>query len=143
MNAATEPAKLLLEGSKVEIKGLQGKPELNGQRGTITAPLTAKGRWPVRVDGAATEVTIKPDNLVALTGESMPSKDVVTARIMDVFESWAGTDVLGDGWATMVVPILIDLVREPFFFVFSPPLSLHASERAHPMHVLTARAAHH
>ena len=61
-------AELLQQGSNIEIQGLLGKPELNGQRGTITAPLNAKGRWQVLVDGGAKEiVAIKPGNLVVLT----------------------------------------------------------------------------
>ena len=54
------------KGSRVEIRGLQGKPELNGQRGTITAPRNANGRCVVLVDGGTTRVVvaIKPGNLV-------------------------------------------------------------------------------
>ena len=36
-----------------------------------------------------------------------PSKDVVVGRIMDVFLSWSSTSVLGERWASVVVPFII------------------------------------
>ena len=74
----------LREGSTVEIKDLQSKPELNGQRGTITAPLNASGRWPVRVDGGADEVAIKPDNLSLVP--AVPAGNAVPVAAADKTE---------------------------------------------------------
>jgi GTPase SAR1 family protein len=58
-------------GSKVELRGLVAKPELNGKQGVVVAAGegAAEGRWAVQVDGAAASakpLALKPDNLRVL-----------------------------------------------------------------------------
>jgi len=55
-------------GSKVELRGLVAKPELNGKQGVVVVAGegAAEGRWAVRVEGAAATakpLALKPDNL--------------------------------------------------------------------------------
>jgi ankyrin repeat protein len=48
-------------GTEVELFGLMGAAELNGERGTVIGPPNANGRYPVRVQ--AREILLKPSNL--------------------------------------------------------------------------------
>uniref|UniRef100_A0A7S4S1E9 Uncharacterized protein n=1 Tax=Alexandrium monilatum TaxID=311494 RepID=A0A7S4S1E9_9DINO len=53
-----------LEGDTVVLKGLSGKAELNGQRGTVLPFLKrANGRLDVRLQGTGEKVSVKPVNL--------------------------------------------------------------------------------
>jgi hypothetical protein len=51
--------------SRVQIVGLKGRPELNGQRGSCGELVEAKGRYPVRLESGEA-VLIKLMNLVAI-----------------------------------------------------------------------------
>jgi len=52
-------------GTRVEIQGLQSKPQLNGQVGRVVQWMEAKGRYKVVIDGGeATTVLVKPANLL-------------------------------------------------------------------------------
>ena len=64
-NAAIAPA-ALHDGARVQIHGLQAKPELNGRSGTATAWNAEKGRWAVELEpaGEGKPVLVKPANLV-------------------------------------------------------------------------------
>ena len=56
----------LQQGDRVKVTGLLSKTELNGQRGTITAPLRG-GRFNVLLDGGTKPSSIKPSNLLAVS----------------------------------------------------------------------------
>jgi hypothetical protein len=72
--AAPSPAPAaatLQDGSRVRIKGLQAKPEMNGRRGVVRGAFDAQsGRWTVEVAadeaGAACLGTFRPANLTLL-----------------------------------------------------------------------------
>jgi hypothetical protein len=49
-------------GEKVVIYSLVAKPELNGRLGLISGPLTAGGRYPVKLVGPASTIAIKATN---------------------------------------------------------------------------------
>ena len=51
--------------NRVQVVGLKGRPELNGQDGTIGELYGAKGRFPVSLEGGES-VLIKMMNLVAI-----------------------------------------------------------------------------
>ena len=53
----------------VQVVGIKGRPELNGQDGTIGEFYGAKGRFPVSLEGGES-VLIKMMNLVAI-GDDM------------------------------------------------------------------------
>ena len=50
-------------GSRVEVHGLRGAPELNGRVGSVVRWVAAKGRWEVRLDGEGGIKRVKPGNL--------------------------------------------------------------------------------
>ena len=54
---------------RVQVVGIKGRPELNGQDGTIGEFYGAKGRFPVSLEGGES-VLIKMMNLVAI-GDDM------------------------------------------------------------------------
>ena len=56
---------LLLACARVHVVGIKGRPELNGQTGTIGEFNEAKGRFPVHLEGGES-VLIKMMNLVAI-----------------------------------------------------------------------------
>ena len=56
----------LQQGDRVRVTGLLNKTELNGQRGTITAPLRG-GRVNVLLDGGTKPSSMKPSNLLAVS----------------------------------------------------------------------------
>ena len=51
--------------NRVQIVGLKGRPELNGQEGTCSELVEAKGRYPVKLEGGEA-VLIKMVNLLAI-----------------------------------------------------------------------------
>ena len=51
--------------NRVQVVGIKGRPELNGQTGTIGTFNEAKGRFPVHLEGGES-VLIKMMNLVAI-----------------------------------------------------------------------------
>ena len=51
--------------NRVQVVGIKGRPELNGQDGTIGEFYGAKGRFPVSLEGGES-VLIKMMNLVAI-----------------------------------------------------------------------------
>ena len=51
-------------GTNVQLRGLQAKPELNGQRGVVTGFEASTGRCSVQLeDGRGTTYSLKPENL--------------------------------------------------------------------------------
>jgi len=54
---------------QVCIKGLSGKPELNGRRGKLITLDESKGRWQVEIEGEA--ILVKPENLDGLGSDSL------------------------------------------------------------------------
>ena len=60
-------------GHNVRLKALKSKPELNGQRGSITGYDEAKGRYNVHLVESGKTLQIKPDNLTD-AGEISPSE---------------------------------------------------------------------
>mmetsp|Transcript_43544 Transcript_43544/g.81808 ORF Transcript_43544/g.81808 Transcript_43544/m.81808 type:complete len:574 (+) Transcript_43544:56-1777(+) len=69
--------------TRVRIKGLTGRPELNGRVGKALRFVKDKGRWQVRLDGEADDssLALKEDNLQPLKkyGEAL-AKSIVSAR---------------------------------------------------------------
>ena len=51
--------------NRVQVVGIKGRPELNGQAGTCGDFNEAKGRYPVKLEGGES-VLIKMMNLVAI-----------------------------------------------------------------------------
>ena len=53
----------------MELKGLQAKPELNGQRGVVVGAIdAASGRYPVQLEDGRGPFSLKPENLRAIAG---------------------------------------------------------------------------
>ena len=52
-----------LSGQRVQVHGLEGRPELNGQRGVVGAYDGAKGRYAVKLDGGGDGILLKAANL--------------------------------------------------------------------------------
>ena len=67
-DAATAAATGALEGHTVMVVGLEGRPELNTQRGRAGKFDEAKGRYAVRLDGGGEAILLKPDNLLSVEG---------------------------------------------------------------------------
>ena len=61
------------KGTRVEIKGLVGKPELNGQHGTVTGALTGNGRWGILLDSGA-GIAARPANLAISSTTVAPAR---------------------------------------------------------------------
>lgn len=59
----------LAEGSRVRLEGLQARPELNDQIGTLRAFEEPKGRWQVKLDERSEVVLLKQENIKALVLE--------------------------------------------------------------------------
>ena len=51
-------------GTRVELRGLQAKPELNGQQGAVIKFVASSGRYAVRVDGGVGDFQLRPENIV-------------------------------------------------------------------------------
>ena len=58
-----------LESLQVQVQGLVGKPELNGQTGIALAFDEQKERYHVKLDGSGETVSIHQKNLKKLTGK--------------------------------------------------------------------------
>ena len=56
---------VLAPGVVVSISGLAKQPQYNGELGTILAPMTVSGRWPVEINLGADKVRValKPENI--------------------------------------------------------------------------------
>jgi TPR repeat protein len=50
-------------GTRVELRGLKGKPELNGQRGVVVGFSAASGRCKVELEGGRGQFSLKPENI--------------------------------------------------------------------------------
>jgi len=61
--AAEGAAGAFAVGSRVELKGLKAKPELNGQAGLVVAFVASSGRFSVTVDGGKGTFDLRPQNL--------------------------------------------------------------------------------
>ena len=59
-------------GDRVEISGLQSRPELNGEEGTVISPINTTGRYGVRLTTSNEKVKLKGHNLA-------PSRQAATA----------------------------------------------------------------
>ena len=59
------PPGAFVKGTKVQIHGLQAKPELNGKCGRTTAYNREKGRFAVAIEGGPS-MLLKPANLTAV-----------------------------------------------------------------------------
>ena len=57
------PSPAIPIGARVELRGLQAKPELNGQRGEVTGFDAASGRLKVRLGDGRGPFSLKPENL--------------------------------------------------------------------------------
>ena len=59
----TGPPSRFPTGTRVELRGLRGKPELNGRRGVVIRFVASSGRYAVRVDGGVVDFKLKPGNI--------------------------------------------------------------------------------
>ena len=104
-DAATAPEApaVLHNGARVEIYGLQAKPELNGRSGTATAWNADKGRWAVELEpaGGGKPVLVKPANLVpaasrpVFTGMSLMRLVVVVMTLPEKLKKVVGPGLAG------------------------------------------------
>ena len=62
-------------GTDVHLRGLQAKPELNGQRGVVTGFDASTGRCSVQLKDGRGPFSIKPGNLAKVTGEEKTKKE--------------------------------------------------------------------
>ena len=60
--AAEAPSPIPI-GARVELRGLQAKPELNGQRGVVVGFKAESGRCEVKLDDGSGSFRLKPGNL--------------------------------------------------------------------------------
>ena len=60
-------------GTTVELRGLQAKPELNGQRGVVTEFIASTGRCSVQMESGGEPLSIKPHNMKAPSSSSSSS----------------------------------------------------------------------
>ena len=54
-------------GTRVQLRGLKAKPELNGQRGVVTGFDASNGRCSVQLEDGRGPYNIKPENLGVVT----------------------------------------------------------------------------
>ena len=71
------PSETVQDGSRVCIKGLQAKPELNGRKGVVRGAFRQdSGRWTVEIDaddkGPNVQVSMRPVNLKVWLGTCPP-----------------------------------------------------------------------
>ena len=57
-------------GARVELRGLQAKPDLNGKRGRVMTFVALSGRYAIRVDDHG-HFNVKPKNLFPLADEQI------------------------------------------------------------------------
>ena len=77
----TNGAAAMVAGARVELQGIQSKPELNGQSGFVIGPSEAEGRYSVRVDGQ--RLSLKTSSL-GLRSELAPQRVQMTDSSADV-----------------------------------------------------------
>lgn len=70
-------------GCRVQITGLQAKPELNGREGTLLNFMADTGRWGVVLSGG-NKLSVKPDNLELLAYECIvaPTRSMMPASLV-------------------------------------------------------------
>ena len=64
-HCTSSPVPQAVSRNRVQVVGIKGRPELNGQDGTLGEFYGAKGRFPVSLEGGES-VLIKMMNLVAI-----------------------------------------------------------------------------
>merc|ERR1711965_756061 len=52
-------------GTRVELRGLQAKPELNGRRGVVVKFVGSSGRYRVELDDGGEQFSLKAESLLA------------------------------------------------------------------------------
>ena len=62
-------------GTNVQLRGLQAKPELNGQRGVVTGFEASSGRCSVQLEDGRGPYKIKPENLEEVTASAGATGD--------------------------------------------------------------------
>lgn len=67
--AHAQASEALKEGATIEIFGLKGMPELNGQKGKLQHLDATTGRWQVDIEGTGLK-KLKPDNLKVVQSEA-------------------------------------------------------------------------
>ena len=65
----------ILIGTDVQLRGLQAKPELNGQRGVLTGFDASTGRCSVQLEDGGGPFSIKPANLAEVVVATSKLKD--------------------------------------------------------------------
>ena len=71
-NESTPPTQCLSPisvGTRVELRGLQAKPEMNGQRGVVESFDAASRRCRVKLDDGCGSFNLRPGNLSVLCGD--------------------------------------------------------------------------
>ena len=82
--SSTSLSTLISKGTRVELRGLQAKPELNGQQGAVIKFVASSGRYAVRVDGGVGDFQLKPENFVFVSAGSVTAKTLAeTAEQID------------------------------------------------------------
>ena len=64
---SSSPSSPIPIGTKVQLRGLQAKPELNGLRGVVTGFDASNGRCSVQLEDGRGPYKIKPENLGVVT----------------------------------------------------------------------------
>lgn len=68
-------------GALVRVKGLNGRPELNGLCGVVVEPRTANGRWPVHMLPSGARVALLAERLtIEAPCYPSPSKSELEAQ---------------------------------------------------------------
>ena len=66
-SAGSPPPSAIPIGARVELRGLQAKPELNGRRGVVVKFVSSSGRYRVQLDGEGGEAfSLKAENLAGV-----------------------------------------------------------------------------
>jgi TPR repeat protein len=65
-HSSTPPPSPIPIGTRVELRGLKGKPELNGQRGVVVSFDAASGRCKVKLEDGGGPFKLKAENLALL-----------------------------------------------------------------------------
>ena len=60
------PSSSIPIGARVELRGLQAKPELNGRRGVVVKFVSSSGRHRVQLDEGGEAFSLKAENLAGV-----------------------------------------------------------------------------
>ena len=89
-----------LRGKAVMVLGLEGRPELNGQRGVVGVFDAAKGRYAVQFDAGGAPMLLKPDNLMTAGAAATAAKATSATSAVSAVSGASGASggVADSGW---------------------------------------------